>query len=139
MTKRSMSAERANFLAGVFCTAIEGGIGDWAGIRWIKYGCDQDVFTPALASSDTPFATTSAQIWDAEKDEELATGVLIHTITLDSIELGIERIKAKEFELDPDVLKCILVGDRNDDASNIDAGGADAIIQAALFGELVYC
>lgn len=59
-------------------------------------------------------------------------------ITPNLIEVGIALVKHPTFKVRDDILAAILLGDRNNDAGEIDIECADVIVQAAVFGEIVY-
>ena len=54
------------------------------------------------------------------------------------IEAGISRVKNPDFQVNRDILANILVADHENDAGEIDIIVADVIVQAAMFGEIVY-
>lgn len=52
---------------------------------------------------------------------------------------GINKIlNDLDFEVNSDILKCIAVGNRENDACNIDAECCDVIVQSGIFGEIVF-
>ena len=112
MVKRTV--ERVEFLVDVLITAIEGGIGYWAGI--LAYDPDKGTAT-------------------IREDETNKT----YDLTIETIAKGIGRVKAKGFVVADSILSWIKEDDReNGGAGTIDAIAADVIVQAALFGEIVY-
>lgn len=115
--------ERTCFLADVVVTAVEGGIGYWCEHR--NYQWTQDGETRDMTSA-------SVEV------REYQDGGRWRPVTLETIEDGITKIREASFTINPEVLSFILVGDRNNDAGEIDSTAADCIIQAALLGELVY-
>jgi hypothetical protein len=104
------TVERTEYINDIIDTAFEGGINYWADIRGKKI---------------------------MEYNDDGPVGEWI-TITQSLVESGIERIKHPSFLVRDDILLAILVSDRNMDASEIDIEAADVIIQAAVFGEIVY-
>jgi hypothetical protein len=59
-------------------------------------------------------------------------------LTIDVVARGISLISKKEFKINSKMRHNIMQGDRENDAGNIDAYDASAIIQAGLFGDLIY-
>ena len=116
---------RINFLASIVATAVEGGIGYWAEIRNYHWAHDGDL-TGNL---------TQAYVEARPQNEEEAEWNLV---TLPDIERGIAKIKDGSTEIARSVKKDILIADNENDASEIDSEAADCIVQAALFGTLVY-
>lgn len=106
------------FAADVICTAVEGGINYWAVVlKWDGEG--------------------SALVEDHDKKTgpEVAWPV---TINKDLIQKGIDLLSEGKITLNTDTLGSILVGATMDDAGDVDAEAADAIVQAAIFGDIVY-
>lgn len=112
---------RTDFLVNVVVTAVEGGVGYWAELREYKWSEDENRYM------------TGASV---EVDAQDGKGW--RTVNLDTIREGLAKIKESSFQINPAVLSAILMGDRNNDAGEIDSEAADCIIQAGLFGELVY-
>lgn len=113
------SHERALFLQDVLITAVEGGTGYWASVS--DYHWDDD-------APDTARAT----LHDMEEDDRE------HRVTIDTIASGVRRIVHGEVQLNLTLRTAITYGSLHNDAGDIDADCADAIVQAALFGEVVY-
>lgn len=107
------------FLKDVLVTAVEGGINDWARIKRVHpHGEDY----------------TSAEIAPAYESDEFNPC----TIDLGTIITGIERALEPSAPLNSDILGDILRAVLSNDAGHIDATDADAIVQLAVHGELVY-
>jgi hypothetical protein len=121
MTKRSDT--RATFLADVIIAAVEGGSGYWARIKDYSYGDRRGGGMYA-----------SAKFWDGA-DGELPTWV---TVNAERVVAGLKRIKDPAFQIRSDLRALILGADVESDASNIDTEAADVIVQAGLFGQIVY-
>lgn len=102
--------DRTEFLNDIRITAFSDGIDYWATIAGHKI---------------------------MEYDDEGPIGEWIE-ITPALIEEGIALVKEPSFKVRNDILTAILLGDRNNDAGEIDIECADVIIQAAVFGEIVY-
>ena len=119
------SRERTGFLADILVTAAEGGINYWALMRNYRWEQDADGnLTMASVEIETRPKNPGPSVWQ--------------TVSEETIELGIARVKQPGFQVNRDNLANILVADRENDASEIDSEAADCIIQAALFGEVVY-
>lgn len=121
--------KREEFLSDILTTAIEGGINDWAAVT--EYRWD------GLA-----FRDYFAVIVDAENDED--PDFPETRITIDTIAKGIGVIKG--FDYKPNYFgdrgaywNQFLLADRtNGDDGDYDAIVADWIVQAGIFGEIVY-
>ena len=103
------SPERLEFLADILSTAVEGGVNYWCEVSGYRWD-------------------------DAGTARALLTrrGGDRHELTPDVIARGLGRVLAEEGFAD------IREANRDNDAGMIDAEGADVIVQAALFGEVVY-
>lgn len=134
---RKRTPEREQFLADVLTTAVEGGINDWAYVS--EY---QHEYTPV------PVAETHAIVHevdpsDVEEDDE-GYAVRGLRVDIDTIAKGIGVIKG--FDNPPNYFgdggsywKQFLLADRtNGDDGDYDAIVADWIVQAGLFGTIVY-
>lgn len=110
--------ERATFLADIIIAAVEGGTGYWASVSAYKWTLGPELTTATLHPEDEPDTS--------------------HVVTLDTIAHGIAVIRREEHLARVDIRTAILQADRYSDAGDIDADAADVIVQAALFGELVY-
>lgn len=106
--------ERIEFLADIVTTAVEGGINDWAAI---------DGYYSANAR---------IHLLDDESQTHVAH------IDINTVDLGIYRIVDHRLKIRDEIRKTITVANVTLDASEIDAEAADCIIQAGLFGALVY-
>ena len=116
---------REVFLCYAFTTAVECGITYWADVKDYKYGEDH--------KGDIVEASCYVRDFEAEDDEEWTF------ITQDDVEVGIQRILHKPgFKINPTLWKDLAWADRENDADDVDADLADCIIQAAIFGKLVY-
>ena len=104
---------RTEFLCDVYTCALEGGIGYWSTCTDYRWSSD-------------PRATVEESSGDP------------HVITLDTIARGVNSIISGKVKT-PDVQRRrIAAAARTDGAEAVDASDADAIVQAALFGTLVY-
>lgn len=138
MTKRS--DERANFLANVLTTAIEGGSNYWAAVSEYRWGyhdigqsngqplpADQQAYAEAVIEDSGDFA-------DEDPDFEPTK------VDLETIAKGLGLLRAGELQyIAPSLRANILLADRtNGDEGDIDAVDADAILQLGVFGEVIY-
>lgn len=109
------SEERREFLADlVIGVAEDFGTNPWRYI--VEYDCD----------------APRAVIEEVEYDQRR------YEITPDTMAAGLGRLRRGEIGMNSRMLAAILAGDRDNDAGDIDAYDADMIMQAAIFGELVY-
>ena len=120
-----MKPERKNFLASVLVTAVEGGIDYWA-----------DVGNYTWAQDDRG-NLTGASVEVKERDERELTDKWI-PIDLKIIAAGISSIKSGKVNMNPKIVGYVTMSDVENDASEVDSEVADCIVQAALFGQLVY-
>ena len=132
------TAEREQFLADVLTTAVEGGINDWAYVSEYKHE-----YTPV------PVAQTHAIVHEVDPNEgieEDEDGYAVRglRVDIDVIAKGIGVIKGLDFQ--PNYFgdggaywREFLLADRtNGDDGDYDAIVADWIVQAGLFGQIVY-
>ena len=119
--------ERIGFLSDCIITAVEGGTGYWAEVRNYKWSEDtvhhRMLDATVELRSEIP-RTDEPEPW--------------FKVNLDTIDLGIQRLQSADFRVNPNLMGLILAANRDNDAGDIDADAADCIVQAALFGELVY-
>lgn len=106
--------DRNEFLTDIIDTAFEGGINYWA-----------------------EFSTEIGSNKIRDYDDEGPVGEWIE-VTPGLVEKGIAAVKEPSFQVREDILTAILLSDRNNDAGEIDIEAADVIVQAAIFGEIVY-
>ena len=109
---------RNDLLFNIVITACEGGVNHWAAVKNYKWN-DADL-------------TASATLLDTEDAFKK------YDLTYKTIRSGIKTICKPGFQLREDILKNILIANRNNDAGDIDAEAADCIVQAGIFGEIVY-
>ena len=120
-TSGRRSDERIEFLTDILITAVESGIDYWAVVR--NYSHERGTVEIAEDADESGVAPDDAE-W--------------HFVDVNVIERGLMRIKRPEFQINKTMRGWIVTGDATNDACDIDALAADAVIQAALFGELVY-
>lgn len=136
MTQRS--PEREQFLADVLTTAVEGGIQYWGLVSEYKH-----------EYSGVPVADTYAIVHevspeDGDEDED-GFAIRGRRVTIDTIAHGIQVLTTgenagKSFSLDGhDYWQQFLLANRtNGEDGDYDADIADNVLQAGLFGEVVY-
>jgi len=129
------SEERTRFLRDVITTALEGGVGYWSvceHYQWVAE--DGTVYVPVRGEMRRePEAETYAEIRDTgEPSSDLKR------VDVELIEAGLAKIGESGFRLNDQQRSGILLADRESDAGMIDSDDADAIVQAGLFGEIVY-
>lgn len=135
MTRRS--AERTKFLADILTTAIESrsyGVGAWAEVN--KYQWSDP--TLGKSSPDVPdgyYAYAQIRPMDEPETE-------VFEVTMDVIASGLRRLLSGDLTFYPsgyDGLSELREADRTNGAEgDYDAEVADAVVQAGIFGELVY-
>lgn len=138
-TIHARTAEREDFLATILTTAVEGGIGYWSQCREYRWYFPD---LPGGSAEPAPSggANAMARIIDAEDVE--------HVITLDTIELGLDRIERGRPEFMTErAWRTIRYCNRHNNtapddapsyAGDIDADYADQILQVGALGTLVY-
>lgn len=112
------SPEREQFLADIVITAVEGGTGYWAEVSQYK--------------NETP-SGTYAMLHEIEEPDEGG-----RELSLKNVAEALSDIRAGKVVMRADLLDCIKLADKENDAGEIDAEGADVIAQVALFGSIVY-
>jgi hypothetical protein len=147
------------FLEGIMVTAYEGGVGYWfrgwaheqteTGYAWIAGYDHEDAFgetdlPPFQGYRDLDKAVRKALI-DGDNDKIAETFTLIDA---DTIADGIERLLSGQVGVNRAILSAIQADVqeatspdpqvRKYAGGNIDADAADAIVQAGIWGELVY-
>jgi hypothetical protein len=126
------SPERERFLSDIITGAVEGGIGYWS--ECAQYQWDDDDGVHVVVGKRVKTVGTTALIHAEDK-----TGVKRgFWITPDVIQKGIEEIEREIHLTRSDLRETILAASRENEAGDVDADCADVIVQAGLFGELVY-
>jgi hypothetical protein len=117
------SEERERFLADIICTAVEGGINFWAAVSVYKW----DGLPP--------------REWHAVvhrlKDDETDYVDAGLKLDIEAVARGVRLIIDGEL-VNTTMLKGIRAADKENDAAYIDSYDASAIVQAGLFGEVIY-
>lgn len=134
-TTKPMS-ETAKFLSDVIITALEGGIGYWSAASEYRHGSvfedyeeREDLRTPAYAV-----------IHEMDEDEG---GYKEKGLRVDNTAMAkaFKRIMDPKQEIphcDRDWRKRLVAAYWAKDAGDLDAGDADAVVQIAVLGEVVY-
>jgi hypothetical protein len=129
------SEERTEFLGDILTTAVEGGTGYWAQVsqyQWVD--SDGSVRVHSGPRTGEGARAVLHRLNDDESgyvDEGLV-------IDIDVIAAGLAKIAAPGFSINEKLRQEIAYANRHNDAGEIDADHADVIVQAALFGEIVY-
>lgn len=123
-----MTDQRKKFLQDIIVGAIEGGTGYWAEVLQYQYVYDGEV---KVYIGGRVGNGTRAKVQVTDGGEQ-------YVLTEALIDFGLGRIRRGEVGLNSTLRDAILRGDRENEAGDIDADCADAIVQASLFGELVY-
>lgn len=120
--------QRTEFLSDIIIGAVEGGTGYWAEVRQYQYVYNGEVkvYIGGRVGDET---RARLNVMDTGDEYVLDTAI---------VSRGLGRIKRGEVGLNSTLRNAILHGDIDNDAGDIDADCADAIVQAGLFGELVY-
>ena len=125
----------AEFCAGIFNTAIEGGVNYWAEVtsyRWFDKRTHHEL----------PYSEWVAHLEDKEEDDGKT-----HVVDLKVVALGLQRLLSHDggVHLDSlDLTRGYILQDlselleRPDAGGMIDADAADCIVQAGLFGKIIY-
>ena len=126
MSTATKSQERVQCLADILMAAVEDGcLNGWR--RVSKYRVEQadsnDVLSPVLDASVT--------VHDVEDGKTYA-------VTLDTIATGLGRIERGEVGCNTEIREAVKHAQRENDAGYFDSYSADAVMQAGLFGELIY-
>lgn len=126
MTTTTRSQERTQCLADILIGAVEdGGLNGWRQVSRYRYvQADPD---------DACSATLDASVRVHDLEEEK-----VHDVTLDTIATGLRRLAEGEVKACAEIVGAAVYAQRHNDASYFDAYSADAVLQAGLFGELVY-
>lgn len=122
MATTTRSKERTECLADILITAVEDGCLN----TWRVVSCY--VHTPA----------EDARVLIHEiEDEDTET---VHAVGLDTIAKGLGKVERGEdgCKLNSEILGAVMLAQRDNDPSGFDAYSADAVMQAGIFGEVIY-
>lgn len=131
---RQRSAERTEFLSDIIITAVEGGIGHWSVCSQYQVA-EEGELHGIVGKVEVADPSTRATIWESEEYNDAPDD--LH-ITLDLIAHGIQKVKNPLFSINSRLAAMIRQADSENDAGMIDAEAADVIVQAGLFGKIVY-
>ena len=123
------TAERHDFLWGVFVTALEGGVNYWARVGRYRPGWYEGTNERELEDYRNFHALVRCDEDDSGE---------VHRIDVNTIARGIGLIKKNKIKINSTIRDWIVVDDNDNEGSNIDADAADCIVQAGLFGEIIY-
>lgn len=115
------------FLADCLVVAAEGGVNYWGEV--VEYHHH--------ALNDRAPADVYMIITEHEPSPRDTTGGT-HLVTIRTMADGIRRLVERQVRMNDTLLDYLTQGVRENDAAYIDADLADCIVQAGVFGELVY-
>lgn len=111
---------RREFLTDVFTCIVE----DFGSNTWRR-----------LESYDLDSSTATIVVWDEWEDNPV--GEVFH-INLDTVVVGLGKINSRDMKINGTMAQNINNASKENNAGNIDAWDADAILQVSIFDELVY-
>lgn len=132
------SEKREQFLADIISTAVEGGIGYWSQCshyQWVDYSNSGNLFGPVGEKDPSKGTCATVHVLNADESGYVEEGL---EITVETVARGLGLIKSPEFGVNSRMRGEILVADVENDAGMIDSDDADVIVQAGLFGEVIY-
>jgi hypothetical protein len=150
----SKSIEREEFLADVVTTALEGGIGYWSVAH--EYRWYDPTLGASRAGGEPADGIPYAYAWVEQNagDEQYLDNVEVRKGNGDAHDIALidKALVARAFGLirkaatgeheipymSQSWANTLLAASNMNDAGEIDAGDADAIVQVGLFGEVVY-
>lgn len=118
--------ERTDFLANVLVTAVEGGSNYWA--EFSDYKWREDIIRRNMTDASVTCTVLDNRGYPDPKQ--------VHKVTLNTIAKGIKVCKG--LKLNQTIKASILLADADPENADIDGDAADCILQAALFGEIVF-
>jgi hypothetical protein len=116
---RALSVESERALRDVMTTAAEGGVNYWATAAYVT---PHDALMVRYENPGGP------------ADWRCCTAAL----GVRGVALGVERVLAPTFKVADDIRRAVAVLASDPENADIDADAADVIVQAALFGEVVF-
>jgi hypothetical protein len=141
----SRSPERQQFLADVITTGVEGGIGYWARVIDRKRSLDLDWLEITVVEWESAIDELGLSPYSYDQLDDVTEGstladAWIHHVDRDKVASAIRRIikPGSDISLAEDYVERIALANRLNDAGEIDALDADAIIQVAALGDVVY-
>lgn len=132
------SEARTRFLRDVMITAIEGGTGYWAMADKVQRSGTAE--QRKELAFDWHYESYVLIEGEDGTDECQADGVegkcAGHLVNADVIERGMGLLAATK--LDPEIKRSLLAGIAENDGGEVDALGADVLVQLGVFGTVVY-
>lgn len=126
--------ERQRFLGDIITGAVEGGTGYWAQVSQYQYEMDGEIsVSVGKREGDEPRATLHVMLDDESGYEEDGKA-----LTFQVVEAGIALIVDGKVGVNTMLRRAIMHASIDSDAGQIDAEGADVIVQAGLLGSIVY-
>lgn len=123
------------FLADVLCTAIEGGVDYWADISDIKK-------RTRTADKVQDWDYVSARFTEREPSAEAAENAdgerKTKVVGYAELAEGIQRVLTPGFKVNDEIRGWLSSSAGSNDAGMVDVTVADVVIQAAMYGEIVY-
>lgn len=138
MANTTRSKERTEFLRDIIICAVEGGVNEWACVSQYQYAHEDGSLSVVVGQKVEGIDETRAtihQLNDYETDYKMDESL---EVTLDVVATGLGRLRRGEVGMNSRMLAAIKEADAENDAGQIDAYDASAIVQAGLFGELTY-
>lgn len=117
------------FLFDILTTVVETPFGEWFEFRDITYHNDHGGAVLSIASAMVKYDSP-----DGDEGDKMGGPVQVDAKL---IRLGIMRILSQRL-VNTDLTAQVLVGLHNRDAGEIDSVVADAILQAAIFGKVIF-
>lgn len=139
LPKHKRGPERADFLAGVITTAVESNVGINLWVEIVDYAW----WSPDLSGGTAEHAdglTNAYVTLGKDEGEELESEETV--IGVDDIARGLRLIRENKLPADGSIhesyRKQIVAADLANEGGDIDVELADIIVQAALFGKVIY-
>lgn len=140
MTTTRRSATRETFLANILTTAVEGGIGYWSQVveyAWYDPTMQGGTAQPGPAGGGNAYAVLYVPEGPdgTEKVYNLTPEVIAHGLRVIERDSRVIRSRIRGV-----IVACSRASDTAPDGlcGDIDADAADAIVQAGLFGEVIF-
>lgn len=111
------------FIWDILTTFVESGYSDWF------------VFTDVRRDPDTLDVLAIAGVIDPDEGQPYQQ---VEVVELDDVAIGLQNLLDGSCPVATDILDHIARGVRESDAGEVDAIGADCVIQSAVFGQLIY-
>jgi hypothetical protein len=163
---RQRSKERADMLAGVITTALEGGVGYWSQASVYKWwdpnldggsaehregepnayavlhetqGAERECEVCGGTGEVKDESGSHSESDDMQECEACyGTGGAPLLVTVEMVAEAMSKIVDGDVNLAPDYIGRIAIAKARPDEADLDAGDCDAIVQVAVFGEVIY-